>query len=61
MTEHNYQKYYISRATSCRQLAKRAIDPSIAAIHTYLATRYERLAAEPRLNDTDPLGQDLLM
>ena len=56
MTERNHQEYYIGRATSCRQSASRAIDPAIAAIHTDLAARYERLAAEPRSNDGDPLA-----
>lgn len=56
MTELNHQEYYVSRATSCRQMASQAIDPMIAAIHTDLAARYERLAAEPRSNDGDPLA-----
>jgi hypothetical protein len=56
MSEQNNQEYYLSRATTSRQLAERAIDPSIAAIHTDLATRYEMLAAESRPNNTDPLA-----
>ena len=56
MSEQNNQEYYLSRATTSRQLAERAIDPSIAAIDTDLATRYERLAGEPRTKDTDSLA-----
>jgi hypothetical protein len=54
MTERHYYEYYVSRATSCRRLAERASDPSIAAIHIDLATRYDRLAAEHSSNNTDP-------
>jgi hypothetical protein len=54
MIERNNLEYYVNRAISCRQLAERATDPAIAAIHVDLATRYESLAAEPRSNDTDP-------
>lgn len=38
----NNREYYLSRVEKCRSLAERAASPQIAAIHSELATRYER-------------------
>ena len=46
MNQSNHLDYYVARAATSRDLARRAADRSIAAIHAELATRYDRLAAE---------------
>lgn len=46
MNQQNHQEYYVERAATSRQLAQRAADPAIAAIHIDLATRYEALAGQ---------------
>ena len=46
VNQPDHRDYYIGRAAASRQLAQRAANPAIAAIHTDLAIRYERLAAQ---------------
>lgn len=46
MNQSNHREYYVARAASSRELAQRAADPAIAAIHVDLAERYEVLAAD---------------
>lgn len=38
--------YYAARAATARNLAQRAADPAIAALHAEFATRYDLLAAQ---------------
>lgn len=47
MKQSNHQDYYVARAAISRDLASRATDPSIAAIHFEFASRYELLAEQP--------------
>ena len=47
MNQPNNQEYYVVRAAASRDLAQRAGNPTIAAIHAELATRYDSLAAQP--------------
>lgn len=47
MNEPNDREYYVARAASSRNLAQRAANPAIAAIHADLAERYEALAERP--------------
>lgn len=37
--------YYASRAANAREMEKRAISPSVAAIHAELARRYDFMAS----------------
>ena len=46
MDQSNHPSYYRTRAETSRELAQRAVHPSIAAIHSELATRYETLVTE---------------
>lgn len=50
MNQPNNCHYYASRAEVSRDLARRALNPAIAAIHAEFAVRYDRLAAhhEPK-------------
>lgn len=50
MNQLNHYRYYVARAAAARNLAQRAVDPAIAAIHAELADRYELVA--------DQTGQD---
>lgn len=43
----DHRDYYLARAATARELAERAADPQVAAIHTDFATRYDELAAKP--------------
>ncbi len=56
MSQSNHQDYYIARAANSRDLARRAADPAIAAIHTNLAMRYDLLAAAPDQKSVVTLG-----
>lgn len=47
MDQPNHQQYYVARAATSRDLAQRAADPAISAIHADFAKRYEMLAAQP--------------
>ena len=51
MSDLQDQEYYATRAQTSRDLAGRAADPTIAAIHAEFATRYEFLAGSG-----DPVG-----
>lgn len=44
MELRNNKDYYVARAAVSHRLARKAINPTIAAIHADLADRYERLA-----------------
>ena len=46
MDEFNNHRYYLTRANAARELARRAADPAIAAIHRDMANRYETTAAQ---------------
>ena len=46
MDQSNHLEYYHTRAEVSRELAPRAADPAIAAIHTEFASRYDSMAAE---------------
>lgn len=44
--------YYAARAATARDMAQRAADPAIAALHAEFATRYDLLAEQTeRTND----------
>ncbi len=55
MNQPNYQDYYMSRAAASRNLAQRATDPMIAAIHAELAARYDVLVAETSRRADEPI------
>jgi len=46
MDQLNNHEYYVARAESAREMAQRAVNPAIAAIHTQMATRYEITSAQ---------------
>ena len=46
MDEFNNHGYYLARASAARELAQRAANPDIAAIHREMASRYEITAAQ---------------
>ena len=51
MNQQSDQDYYVARAATSRDLAKRAADPASAAIHAELAIRYDKLAVRPERQD----------
>lgn len=53
MNELNHQIYYELRAETSRDLARRALSPAIAAIHSDFAVRYENLAASSERQNED--------
>lgn len=46
MSQTNHRDYYRSRAEASRDLAQRATDPSVAAIHIEMAIRYDGIATQ---------------
>lgn len=52
MNQLNHHQYYVARAAAARELAQRAVNPAIAAIHVELANRYE-LVADQTDQDSD--------
>ena len=46
MSELNDHAYYASRANTAAQLADKASDPAIAAIHREMADKYRRLSEQ---------------
>ncbi len=46
MDEFNNHGYYLARASAARDLAQRAANPAIAAIHQEMASRYDHTAAQ---------------
>ena len=46
MNELNDARYYITRAERSRELARAAVDPTVAAIHLDFALRYEAIVAQ---------------
>ena len=55
MDQSNHHSYYRTRAKVSRELAQRAVSPGIAAIHSELATRYEKMIAQL---EQDGAGRD---
>ena len=51
MDQSNHHSYYRTRAETSRELAQQAVHPSIAAIHSEFATRYDILVAELEPSD----------
>ena len=47
MSQINNREYYLMRAANSHDMARRAVNPNIAAIHEELARRYEILAVQP--------------
>lgn len=54
MNQLNDRDYYARRAATARNLAQRAADPAIAAIHAELAHRYDLLVAQPEAKNDSP-------
>lgn len=54
MNQLNHHDYYLTRAAASRDLAGRAADPAVAAIHAEFATRYDLLAAQPERRNDGP-------
>ena len=44
MGRENSREYYVGRSARERELARAAVNPEIAGIHSELADRYDRLA-----------------
>jgi hypothetical protein len=42
----DHREYYVARVATSRDLARRACNSAIAAVHGDLATRFEMLAAQ---------------
>lgn len=55
MNRPDQQDYYTARAAAARDLAQRAANPKVAAVHADFAARYDQLAAQPERQKTAAL------